>query len=179
MLRTLVVTLFTISIVGPRVVQPTATADEMALRSIIAKYAMKVANGPGVVPPEDWWRYVDDEMSDILTEQARNLLKAFRTYRRTLSSPWPGEIQVLSVKRLDRGTYKVATRHYEATNVSSGKIQNIAYYPTDFVLKNFGGTYRIDDIAQGERVEIVQDRSGSHTGHAAGRTAFRSGRSVS
>jgi hypothetical protein len=157
MLRILLVALFTIWIVEARAAQPVPLADETALRSIIAKYAMRVANGPGVTPPEVWWRYVDDEMSDILTERARNLLKAFKTYRRTLSSPWPGEIQVLGVKRLDGVTYKVAARHYETTNVSSGKTQDIAYYPTDFVLKNVGGTYRIDDIVQGERVEVVQD----------------------
>jgi hypothetical protein len=154
MLRVLLVTLLTISIVEAGVAQPAAAADETALRSIIAKYAMKVANGPGEAPLEVWWRYVDDQMSDILIERARNLLKASKTYRRTLSSPRPGEIQVLGVKRLDRVTYRAAARHYETTNVSSGKTQNIAYYPTDFILKDVGGTYRIDDIVQGERVEI-------------------------
>jgi hypothetical protein len=141
MLRILLATLFSMSIGEARVVQTVANADEAAMRSVIAQYGVKVANGPGEAPPEVWWRYVDDQMSDILTEHARkNLLKTSKTYRRTLSSPWPGAIQVLSIKRLDRVTYAAAARHYETANVSLGKIRNIAYYSTDFVLKDVGGT---------------------------------------
>lgn len=76
---------------------------------------------------------------------------------RTISSPWPERIDVLSVEKLSDDEYEVKGNIIKVTSVELAEGGIAASRPAKFLVRNIDGKWLIDDIKLGDYIDLVYD----------------------
>jgi len=119
---------------------------------VIYEYAKRVQRGGPPTDPDfdaELNKWIADSLSDILTPEAAKIVKNPGIYRRTMSSPSPWDIEIVSSNKISETKVKFETKHFE---IAAQEI--IAFYSTTFIVVKQRDKYLIDDIVIGKRVEL-------------------------
>ena len=76
---------------------------------------------------------------------------------RTISSPWPERIDIISAEKLSDTEYEVKGYIIEVTSVEMAEGGIAASRPAKFIIRNIDGKWLIDDIKLGDYIDLVYD----------------------
>lgn len=76
---------------------------------------------------------------------------------RTISSPWPERIDIISAEKLSDTEYEVKGYIIEVTSVEMAEGGIAASRPAKFLVRNIDGKWLIDDIKLGDYIDLVYD----------------------
>jgi hypothetical protein len=76
---------------------------------------------------------------------------------RTISSPWPERIDIISAEKLSDTEYEVKGNIIKVTSVELAEGGIAASRPAKFLVRNIDGKWLIDDIKLGDYIDLVYD----------------------
>jgi glycine cleavage system H lipoate-binding protein len=76
---------------------------------------------------------------------------------RTISSPWPERIDIISAEKLSDTEYEVKGNIIKVTSVELAEGGIAATRPAKFLVRNIDGKWLIDDIKLGDYIDLVYD----------------------
>lgn len=128
----------------------TASQEEKtAIGKLLESYNTKIKKCSATAPDMSFIPCVQNNLSDILGEDALNQVLNKEVYMKTTSSPSPGEIEIDTIQKRSDTTFYVKTKFYVTLQE-----KNTGYYPTDFTIQKDNNKYTITNIKTGESVDL-------------------------
>jgi hypothetical protein len=117
----------------------------------VGEFGARLKDVDITAPDQDMMTAVDFNLKQFITDR---LYQAFvqdksKIPGRTVSSPWPEGIEIVSVQRLDNGSYTVVGNQIMMDSDALAHGGNDGETPITLTLKKVNGTWLIDDVVGG------------------------------
>jgi hypothetical protein len=137
----------------PSTTTPPSAADINAIYQVVGEFGARLKDVGLIAPDQDVITAMDFNLKQLITDR---LYQAFvqdtsRIPGRVGSSPWPEGIEIVSVQRLDNGSYTVVGNQIMMDSDALAHGGNDGETPITLTFKKVNGTWLIDDVTGGPK----------------------------
>ena len=133
----------------PSTTSPPNEADINAIYQVVGEFGARLKDVGLIAPDQDVITAMDFNLKQLITDR---LYQAFVQDtsripgRAASSSPWPEGIEIVSVQRLDNGSYAVVGNQIMMDSDALAHGGNAGETPITLTLKRVNGTWLIDNV---------------------------------
>jgi hypothetical protein len=133
----------------PSTTSPPNEADINAIYRVVGEFGARLKDVGLIAPDQDVITAMDFNLKQLITDR---LYQAFVQDtsripgRAASSSPWPEGIEIVSVQRLDNGSYAVVGNQIMMDSDALAHGGNAGETPITLTLKRVNGTWLIDNV---------------------------------
>ncbi|RIE08098.1 hypothetical protein SMC3_06830 [Candidatus Cryosericum hinesii] len=133
----------------PSTTSPPNEADINAIYRVVGEFGARLKDVGLIAPDQDVITAMDFNLKQLITDR---LYQAFVQDtsripgRAASSSPWPEGIEIVSVQRLDNGSYAVVGNQIMMDSDALAHGGNAGETPITLTLKKVNGTWLVDDV---------------------------------
>ena len=133
----------------PSTTSPPNEADINAIYRVVGEFGARLKDVGLIAPDQDVITAMDFNLKQLITDR---LYQAFVQDtsripgRAASSSPWPEGIEIVSVQRLNNGSYAVVGNQIMMDSDALAHGGNAGEKPITLTLKKVNGTWLVDDV---------------------------------